>query len=62
MTENVKPKKPIGRPRVFGKREALTIRVDKSSAQALRELSGEMGLPITAILSQAVQSLIANRQ
>ena len=62
MTENAKPKKPMGRPRVFGKRDALTIRVDKSAAQALRELSGEMGMPITAILSQAVQAIIANRQ
>lgn len=62
MTDNAKPKKPMGRPRVFGKRDALTIRVDKSSAQALRELAGETGMPVTAILAQAVQALIANRQ
>lgn len=62
MTDNAKPKKPMGRPRVFGQRDALTIRVDKSSAQALRELAGETGMPVTAILAQAVQALIANRQ
>jgi hypothetical protein len=62
MTDNAKPKRPMGRPRVFGQRDAMTIRVDKSSAQALRELSGEMGMPITAILAQAIQSIIANRQ
>ena len=62
MTNSDKPKKPMGRPRVFGKREALTIRVDAAAAQALRELSGEMGMPITAILAAAVQTVVANRQ
>jgi hypothetical protein len=63
MTERTQTKrKSMGRPRVFGKREALTIRIDSASAQALRELAGEQGMPITQILAAAVQAVVANRQ
>ena len=63
MTDTTQTKrKPMGRPRVFGKRQALTIRIAPEDAAALRELSGEMGMPITAILAAAVQTVVAGRQ
>ena len=56
-----KPKRR-GRVRVFGERAALTIRITPDDAAALRAMAAEQGMPITAILAQAVQAVVAHRQ
>ena len=56
-----KPKRR-GRVRVFGARAALTIRIAPEDAAALRAMAAEHGMPITAILAQAVQTVVAQRQ
>ena len=56
-----KPKRR-GRVRVFGERAALTIRITPDDAAALRAMAAEQGMPITQILAQAVQAVVAHRQ
>ena len=63
MTEQTQAKrKRPGRVKVFGARAALTIRIAPEDAAALRAMAAEHGMPITAILAQAVQTVVAQRQ
>jgi predicted DNA binding CopG/RHH family protein len=63
MTDSMQDKpKRRGRVRVFGARAALTIRIAPEDAAALRAMAAEQGMPITQILAQAVQAVVAQRQ